>query len=249
MITIGSLFSGIGGFELGLERAIPNSKTIWQVEINPYCRSVLKKHWPDAKMFEDVRSVGADNLDTVDILCCGFPCQNISNSGNKEGIHGEKSSLWFEARRIISELQPSIIVLENVSTIAVRGLSTVIGNLSELGYDSEWRIVSARETGAPHLRKRMFIVAYPSSTRGKIGISKKATRQKRDTEKFDNSHNRQPGGKGKSFWSTKPGIRKLVDGFSGRVDQLRALGNAIVPQCSELVGEYILHSGLIDDLS
>tara|TARA_Y100001938_G_scaffold148552_1_gene232590 strand:+ start:353 stop:589 length:237 start_codon:yes stop_codon:yes gene_type:complete len=73
MITIGSLFSGIGGFELGLERAIPNSKTIWQVEINPYCRSVLKKHWPDAKMFEDVRSVGADNLDTVDILCCGFP--------------------------------------------------------------------------------------------------------------------------------------------------------------------------------
>ena len=246
MITIGSLFSGIGGFELGLERAIPNSKTIWQVEINPYCRSVLKKHWPDAKMFEDVRSVGADNLDTVDILCCGFPCQNISNSGRKEGIHGEKSSLWFEARRIISELRPPIIVLENVPAIAFRGLSTVLGNLSELGYDSEWRIVSARETGAFHLRKRMFIVAYSSGKRlersKNPGILKiiGPWRKKQFTRLLQSQR--------KLGISTK-GNRGVHDGISRRMDRLKALRNAIVPQCSELVGKYILQSGLIDDLS
>ena len=246
MITIGSLFSGIGGFELGLERAIPNSKTIWQVEINPYCRSVLKKHWPDAKMFEDVRSVGADNLDTVDILCCGFPCQNISNSGNKEGIHGEKSSLWFEARRIISELQPPIIVLENVPAIAFRGLSTVLGNLSELGYDSEWRIVSARETGAFHLRKRMFIVAYSNCIRLERSKNPEIPRiigpwRKKQFDGLLQS-------KRKLGIPTK-GNRGIHDGISRRMDRLKALGNAIVPQCSELVGKYILQSGLIDDLS
>ena len=117
MIRIGSLFSGIGGFELGLERSIPNSETIWQVEQNPFCQRVLKQHWSDATIYDDVCSVGKHNLEPVDILCGGFPCQDISIAGAKGGINASRSGLWWEMCRVISELEPPVIVLENVPNV------------------------------------------------------------------------------------------------------------------------------------
>ena len=168
MITIGSLFSGIGGFELGLERAIPNSKTIWQVEQNKYCQSILKKHWPEAIMYNDIREVNHENVHPVNIICGGFPCQGVSAAGKGKGIEGDKrSGLWGEMYRLIDELQPRIAVMENVPALLwkARGMHVVMSNLAQIGYDAEWTVISARQFGAPHLRKRVFIVAYPNSKR------------------------------------------------------------------------------------
>ena len=162
-MKMGSLFSGIGGLDLGLERAIPGLQTVWQVEKEEFCRSVLERHWPDATRYNNVRTVGAHNLEPIDILCGGFPCQDISIAGKGEGLDGERSGLWWEFHRLINELRPRVAVMENVSAIDVRGLSAVVGSLSQIGYDCQWTIISAAQCGAPHMRRRWFGVAYPSS--------------------------------------------------------------------------------------
>lgn len=246
-IKIGSLFAGIGGFELGLERAIPGAQTIWQVEKEPFCQSILKKHWPHAQLFDDVCAVGAHNLPPVDILCGGFPCQNITNGGKKEGIYGEKSSLWFEMRRIISELRPPIIILENVAAITFRGLSRVLADLAALRYDAEWCIISARDFGAPHLRERWFCVAYPLRSRGAAWLSTPRPEQEEPTTKFDDDCDRPTWRPRQSHWSVEPAICRVVNGVSNRAHRLRALGNAIVPQCSQWIGEQVYMSGLLNN--
>lgn len=286
-IKIGSLFAGIGGFELGLERAIPGAQTIWQVEQEPFCQSILKKHWPHAQIFDDVCAVGAHNLPPVDILCGGFPCQDISNAGKMEGLNGKKSGLWFEMRRIISELRPQIVIMENVPAITLRGLSRVLGDLSEIGYDAEWCIISAADFGAPHLRKRWFCVAYTngdklrlqsitrskrhetlfSSIYGKNGTIEEFTfntdskRQQKHTKHSQPMEKEQQlkckSGKNdgihrENYWQSqitpKPTLCDMDDGISNRVARLKALGNAIVPQCSQWIGEQVLSSGLLDEL-
>jgi len=282
-VKIGSLFAGIGGFELGLERAIPGAETIWQVEQDAFCQSILKKHWPHAQIFDDVCAVGAHNLPPVDILCGGFPCQNISNGGKKEGIYGEKSSLWFEMRRIISELRPPIIILENVAAITFRGLPQVLGDLAALRYDAEWCIISARDFGAPHLRERWFCVAYTngdrlrlqsitrskrhkallftiygkngtieeftdaSGARGETGISTPRPTQEEPTTEFNDNNYRRAWRPRKSYWSTQPRVCGVVDGVPNRTHRLRVLGNAIVPQCSQWIGEQVYMSGLLNN--
>tara|TARA_R100000231_G_scaffold111980_1_gene83008 strand:+ start:9037 stop:9849 length:813 start_codon:yes stop_codon:yes gene_type:complete len=269
MIKIGSLFSGIGGFELGLERAIPGAKTIWQVEQNAFCQKVLKKHWPDAKIYNDVRNITKDNVEPIDILCGGFPCQDISLAGKGKGLHGEKSGLWWEMLRIISELRPSIVVLENVAAVLIRGGCEVIGSLTEIGYCTEWTVISARDFGAPHLRRRWFAVAYSDERREANSI--RARRKKSslcasrdsDSQRFKkqffckskqkikqyiqvNSKDTQ-----KTYWqryAPKSPLCRVDDGIPSRVDRLKALGNAIVPQCSEWVGHQIVKSGLLEDM-
>lgn len=159
--SIGSLFAGIGGFELGLERAIPGAYTLWQVEQEKYCKKVLSKHWPEATIYDDVRNITKNNTKQVDILCGGFPCQDISVAGKGEGLHGKKSGLWWEMHRIIEELQPRAVIMENVAAITIRGLGTVLGSLSEIGYDAEWCTIRASDFGAPHHRSRWFCIAYP----------------------------------------------------------------------------------------
>ena len=119
-MRIGSLFSGIGGLELGLERA-GVGRVAWQVEIDPFCRAVLAKHWPDVERFEDVRSVGASNLSPVDVICGGFPCQDVSLAGLGRGLEGERSGLWFEYLRIVTEMRPRFVVVENVLEKATAG--------------------------------------------------------------------------------------------------------------------------------
>jgi len=159
--TIGSLFAGIGGFDLGFQRA--GFDIGWQVEIDPWCRKVLAKHWPQVPRFKDVREVGAHNLPPVDVVCGGFPCQDISVAGKQKGLDGERSGLWFQMRRITSELRPQFLVVENVARLLTNGMDRVLGSLAEIGYDAEWQVISAADMGAPHLRKRVWIVAYPNS--------------------------------------------------------------------------------------
>lgn len=162
-MTHGSLFAGIGGFDLGFERA--GIRTLWQVEIDPYCRRVLAKHFPEAIRFEDVRTVGRHNLPYADIISGGFPCQDISNAGKRAGIDGERSGLWSEYARIIRELRPRYVVVENVAALLGRGMERVLGDLAACGYNAEWQSIRASDVGAPHRRERIWIVAYPERGR------------------------------------------------------------------------------------
>lgn len=157
-MTFGSLFAGIGGIDLGFERAGMQCK--WQVEIDEYCRRVLAKHWPDVERFVDVRDCGKHNLVSVDVICGGFPCQDVSLAGKGAGINGERSGLWSEFARIIRELRPRIVVVENVPGLLGRGMGRVLGDLAESGYDAEWQSLPAAAFGAPHIRDRVFIVAF-----------------------------------------------------------------------------------------
>lgn len=167
-MNVGSLFAGIGGFDLGFERA--GMRVSWQVERDAHCRAVLARHFADAVRFEDVREVGAQNLAPVDLICGGFPCQDLSSAGRGAGLDGARSGLWSEFARIVCELRPRYVVVENVPALLTgKGkrwdrapVGRVLGDLAEAGYDAEWACLSAREFGAPHLRKRVWIVAYPA---------------------------------------------------------------------------------------
>ncbi len=166
-MTVGSLFAGIGGFDLGFQRA--GYEIVWQVEIDKYCRRVLERHFPRAERFGDIRECGAHNLKPVDVICGGFPCQDVSEVGARAGLEGTKSGLWVEMRRIIGELRPAFAVVENVSGLLNRGFGQVLGDLAELRYDAEWGMLPACRFGTPHTRERVFIVAYPNGRRQKAG--------------------------------------------------------------------------------
>lgn len=177
------LFAGIGGFELGLERS-GGFETVAQCEIDPFCRKVLEKHWPKVKRYEDIRDLTAARLAAdgiaVDAICGGFPCQDISNAGKCAGIEGERSGLWSEYARLIGELRPRVVFVENVSALLGRGLDRVLGDLAALGYDAWWDCIPASAVGAPHQRDRLWLVAYPCSTRPDFG--KLHTRVRREAK-------------------------------------------------------------------
>ena len=251
MITIGSLFSGVGGIEKGLEMGIEGSKTIWQVEQDLFCQKVLAKNWPDAELFDDVNKVGKQNLSQVDIICGGFPCQGFSISGKMEGLDHEKSNLWWQFRRIISELRPRVVLLENTAAITVRGLRQVLGSLAEIGYDAEWETLRASSFGAPHRRERIFIVCYPTPGTDKGRSS--TNPDYRDTEntvpagwQTSTVHGAQDG---EQFWrrnAAPPSLCRVDDGVPNRVERCKSYGNAVVPQCTEWIGRRIAQSGLLD---
>lgn len=158
MLTIGSLFSGIGGLELGLEWA-GLGPVLWQVEKDPYCLKVLEKHWPGVERYDDVKKIDG-TAEPVDLICGGFPCQDISYAGRGAGIkEGTRSSLWFEFARIIRELRPRFVVVENVPALLTRGMDVVLGDLAALRYNAWWDCIPAQAVGAPHRRDRIFIIA------------------------------------------------------------------------------------------
>ncbi|MHC4301442.1 MAG: DNA cytosine methyltransferase, partial [Planctomycetota bacterium] len=162
-MTIGSLFSGIGGLELGLERG-GLGPVVWQVETDPFCRAVLAKHWPDAdRSVTDVRKANRTNLTPVDLVCGGFPCQDVSSAGKGAGLAGSRSGLWFEFHRILWHLQPRWVVVENVASAAVRWVDDVMEGLDQLGYTAVPFPLSAEDVGAWHLRRRIFVVAILTS--------------------------------------------------------------------------------------
>lgn len=156
------LFSGIGGFSLGLEAA--GMETVAFCEISPKCRHLLAHHWPEVPAYDDICTLTADRLAAdgigVDVVCGGFPCQDLSYAGKGAGLAGERSGLWREYARLIRELRPAVVVVENVAALLSRGLGDVLGDLAEIGYDAEWDCIRASDVGAPHLRNRLWIVAY-----------------------------------------------------------------------------------------
>ena len=156
-------FSGIGGFSYAAEKLVGGFKTVAFVECEPYCQKVLKKHWPDVPIYEDIKSYRPEPY-SAEIICGGFPCQSISNCGHREGItETSQSGLWYELYRVICLLRPRYVVLENVSAILSNGLGIVLGNLAEAGYNSEWWCIPASYIGACHQRDRWWLVAYSIS--------------------------------------------------------------------------------------
>jgi DNA (cytosine-5)-methyltransferase 1 len=168
-VRIGSLFAGIGGFDLAASWM--GWETAWFSEIDPYASAVLAQHWPGVPNHGDITAIDFRAVEPVDLLCGGFPCQDISNAGKRAGIDGERSGLWSEYARAIGELRPRYVVVENVAALLGRGLERVLGDLAALGYDAEWEVLSAADVGAPHLRERLWIVAYPNRGRGTRGAS------------------------------------------------------------------------------
>jgi len=160
-VKFGSLFSGIGGFDLSFERA--GMECAWQCEIDAKARDVLRKHWPDVPIVEDVRDVGRDTVEPVDLICGGFPCQDLSVAGKRAGLAGERSGLWFEFARIVEELKPRWVVVENVPGLlsSNRGadFAVVLQGLVERGYGVAWRVLDAQYFGVAQRRRRVFIVA------------------------------------------------------------------------------------------
>ena len=167
-LTIGSLFAGIGGLELGLEWA-GLGQVAWQVEIDPFCREVLAARWPDARRYEDVRTVDA-SVGAVGVLCGGFPCQDVSVAGKGAGLDGARSGLWFEFRRIAELLRPAAVVVENTAGLVGRGLDIVVGGLSDLGYAVEGTRIRASDLGAPHRRERVFLVGVVTEAAARLPL-------------------------------------------------------------------------------
>ena len=260
-MKIGSLFSGIGGLELGLEWA-GLGETIWQVERDSFCVSVLERHWPNAERFSDVCTVGRANLAPVDLICGGFPCQDLSAAGKGKGLAGSRSGLWAEFSRIVAELQPRWVVVENVLGGASRWFDRVCSDLGQLNYEVIPVPLSARDVGAPHYRPRVFLVGYgraeaphPNGQRcgtwigaesaqaqqpqpagvGRARVTTDANRLRQLQPQGGKRHlRRRPGYR--DGWAAEPGICGVAHGVPLRVAKLRALGNAVVPQCAEVVG-------------
>jgi DNA (cytosine-5)-methyltransferase 1 len=285
-LTFGSLFAGIGGFDLGFERAGLVCK--WQVEINGYAKKVLEKHWPDVPRWDDVRTFppAIRKKWRVDVICGGFPCQDISYAGRGAGLEGERSGLFFEAVRVVQQLRPRILVLENVAALLTRGLDVVLGTLAEVGYDAEWDCIPAAAVGAPHIRDRVFILAFrrgcladadcnecrikagsrPGSgrnreadeTQGRGRVSHKTGREG-SCQDVANAGRHQAGGgeavsgqatkrnqgitdigDGGGQWIVEPDVGRVAHGIPARLDRLRGLGNAVVPQVAEYIGRRII---------
>jgi len=297
------LFSGIGGFSLGLERT-GGFETVAFCEIEEFPRRVLAKHWPSVPCYRDVRELTAERLAAdgiaVDAICGGFPCQDISVAGKGAGLAGERSGLWSEIARLVGELAPRFVIVENVAALLGRGLGDVLGDLASLGYDAEWHCIPASAVGAPHRRDRVWIVAYAAPAvsewcgfawAGRHGLADcgsalaDASLLQRDGRELYEKHcegtvpefrdsgcagnvadavrgGRQ--GQGQpiyakypaplvtreaiesfhgcvaGFWRAEPELGRVANGVPDRAHRLKGLGNAVVPQIPELIGNAIL---------
>ena len=257
-LTVGSLFSGIGGLDLGLERA--GMRVIWQSEIDPFANKVLKKHWPEVVNHGDIKAINWGNVVRPDVICGGYPCQPFSTAGKREGQQDPRH-LWPWVRTAISELRPRYAILENVrGHLSLGGLS-VVGDLASIGYDAEWRVISAASVGAPHRRDRVIIVAYPTElhSNGSDHNPRNSSRPK-TLPQFGNGsraatmahpnstpqqHQQvwqvpQPNIVRCSWWETEPDLGRVANGIPHGLDRLRGLGNAVVPQVAEVIGKLVV---------
>ena len=293
-LTVGSLFSGIGGFDLGLERT-GGFSTSWFCEQDEFCARVLDKHWPGVPVYPDISSLKGAHVEPVDVLCGGFPCQDLSIAGKGAGLAGARSGLWSEYARLIGELRPRYVLVENVAALLARGMGTVLGDLAALGYDAEWDCIPASAVGAPHRRDRVWLVAYPNGSgrferRRPVAVSAQQPASQRAGQSADangqvreerNSRPSEPqlaaplgggfrddvadaqvvavgaglrpdesrglgrgrpsdSGRASISWAVEPDVGRVAYGIPARVDRLRALGNALVPQIAEWIGARIL---------
>lgn len=257
-----SLFSGIGGLDLGLDRA--GMSCVGQVEIDPFCRRVLSKHWPEVPKHDDVRTATEwwqrEPRPTVHVVCGGFPCQPVSDAG-AQCAQEDARWLWPEMASVIAHVRPDWIIAENVKGLLSRGFGDVLGDLAALGYDAEWDCIPAASVGAPHRRDRVFIVAYPQSNgrgEGRPGGSDDdaAHRSGFAAEELAHTDGVRREGRDRIFryppgwwqpssgdrWPAEPGVGRMAHGVPFQVDRLRALGNAVVPQVGEHIGRLIMAS-------
>jgi DNA (cytosine-5)-methyltransferase 1 len=310
-----SLFAGIGGFDLGLERT-GGFKTVAFCEIDPFAVRVLNKHWPNVPVYGDVRDLTCDRLWAdgafPNVIVGGFPCQDISLAGKGAGLAGERSGLWSEYARLIGEIRPKFVIVENVAALLSRGLGDVLGDLASLGYDAEWHCIPASAVGAPHRRDRIWILAYPQRVEQRqdavqdgcrLGLAGEAAGERgegsgaparrgriladAESERCGETGQHRPDQSAKwppsgcaSFsyaysvdaqrllerrndtligreqierqarlcsgagqhhdWTVEPSVGRVAHGVPDRVGQLRAYGNAVVPQIPELIGRAIL---------
>jgi len=246
-LRVGSLFAGIGGLELGLE-STGHYETVWQVEIDDYARKVLAKHWPDVRRHDDVCTFPTDDDWGCDVICGGFPCTDISSAGTKEGLDGKNSRLFYQLARVVSLVRPEYVIMENVTALLNRGMGDVLGTMAEIGYDCQWHCISAAAVGAPHIRDRIFILAYRSSARTETGLAGETCQRLRNSKISDYrpyGARGQEGRSGVDWWSVEPPLDRMVHGVSRRVDRLRCLGNAVVPQVAHVVGQILweVHCG------
>jgi DNA (cytosine-5)-methyltransferase 1 len=252
------LFAGIGGFTLGLERA--GFETVAFCEIEPYAQKVLAKNWPEVPIYDDVRTITADRLASdgirVDVITGGFPCQDISVSGNQAGIQdGTRSGLWSECARLLGEIRPKYAIFENVTNL-LNGhggdwFKRVLWDISEVGYDAEWHCIPASAIGAPHRRDRVFIVAYPDSSPKRLainGLSSKSvdcnTSQQQSEARNGFAYGSQVCRNAISgiadIWRSEPDVGRVANGIPARSHRLKCLGNAVVPPIPELIGRAIM---------
>jgi len=223
-MRVGSLFTGIGGIDLGLERA--GMTVAWQAEIDPYCCQVLAKHWPDVPNLGNVTSINWEDVERVDVICGGYPCQPFSVAGTRHG-ESDPRHLWPHMRDAIRVLRPRWALLENVAGHLSLGFGRVLGDLAEIGYNAQWDCIPAAAVGAPHRRDRVFVVAYPNG-KSEPGLPNNATAPRKLVP--------NPGER----WAAEPDVGRVAYGVPNRVDRLRALGNAVVPQVAEHLGNLIM---------
>ena len=235
-----SLFSGIGGLDLGLEWA--GMRTAVFCEADEYCQRVLRRRFPGRPVYDDVRTLNADRLrkDGINInaIAGGFPCQDISYAGHGAGLDGARSGLWFEYARLIGELGPDIALVENVSALLDRGMGDVLGTLSDLGYDAIWDTVSACSVGHSHVRRRVFIVAYAHRRNGWERFRDSFAREYRalqTIDRFEGARARQ-----RARLANPSELYRGADGLPFGMERNRAIGNAVSPYVAETIGRAIL---------
>jgi DNA (cytosine-5)-methyltransferase 1 len=235
--TFGSLFSGIGGMDLGLERAGWTCK--WQCETDDFCNAVLAQHWPGVVRYGDIRELTSP--EPVDLLCGGFPCQDISVAGKGAGLGGARSGLWWEMWRLIQKLRPAWVLVENVPALRTRGADAILDALDSEGYACWPCVVGAEAIGAPHRRKRVWLVAHTYGLelwKQCGGSSGKGRKGKIIT--WNNGAARSMARHPQNAWAIEPDVGRVAYGIPARVDRLRALGNAVVPANAEILGRAIL---------
>jgi DNA (cytosine-5)-methyltransferase 1 len=243
-VNVLDLFSGIGGFSLGLERA--GMRTIAFCEIDAFKRSVLARHWPDVCCHDDVRSLASTALPHVDVIAGGFPCQNVSIAaavhGGDSGLDGEQSGLWSEYFRLIKEIRPKFAIIENVDRLAGHGLDRVLRSLAAIRYDAQWDTLPGWLVGVPQARPRIWIVAYPAGKRMEGLFAR--VRALADGSRW-------PGGPAHlldiadaaiigSDRFPQPLLRGMDDRPTNWVDRVHACGDAVIPQIPEAIGRAIL---------
>ena len=267
-LTVGSLFTGIGGIDLGLERAGMEIK--WQVENNEFCIQVLEEHWPTVRRFTDVRELSGSSLEAVDVICGGFPCQPVSVAGRR-AAQADPRWLWPEFARLVVEIRPKYVIVENVPGLYSAGGAEVVLDLASLGFDAEWHNLLASAFGAPHQRERFVLVGHANEQglarhRAKHQLGEAGEeghpgrpsademadtdRSRRRGERFSQhagiqsqsryfTNGRREGWRwdGETdWWAVEPDVGRVAHGVPGRMDRLKALGNAVVPQMFEWVG-------------
>jgi DNA (cytosine-5)-methyltransferase 1 len=222
-LTFGSLCAGIGGFDLGFERAGLTCR--WQVELDAFCRAVLAKHWPDVPRHEDLRDVGAHNLERVDVICCGWPCQPVSQaSRGRNRRTADDRWLWPDTRRVVHELEPAWFVGENVTHLDRGELDTVVSDLEALGYEVAPTFeIPACAFGLDHRRARLWILGYANRDgESRLPLDAEVARlSRRDCD---------------------AGRMGAPYGLSSRMDRLRGLGNAVVPAITQWIGERLMEA-------